>query len=352
MKRAVMLLIVLSFVVAAIPTGLFAAESKELVICDFGGAFSDVLRKVYYDPFEKETGIKVIDTTSPSVAKLKAMVQSGNVEWDVMLGAAGLTGTAIREGLLEKIDYRYFDRKTFNDLFPEAKKLYGVGTFYFSTVIAYRTDVFPTGQHPRSWKDVWDVKKFPGPRIMHSMEVGGDNWEYNLLADGVPMDKIYEEPTDWDRVFKKYDEIKPHTVKFWTQSAEAGQMLSDNEAVIGIGYNGRIQRLIDMGAPLAIDWNEGMLFLEYLMIPKGAPNYENACKFMAFQSRADRQAEFAKAFAYGPVNSKSFAEMSPERARLMPSYPENKKVQFMQDEDWYFKNMSDAITRWQKWTVK
>ena len=351
MRRIMLIILLVTFVGVTLQSEVLAKSRNELVICDFGGVFQDVLKKVYYDPFEKETGIKVIATTKPSIARLKAMVLSGNVEWDIMLGAAGLFGPALKGDLLEKIDYRHFDRKTYNELFPEAKKLYGVGTFYFSEVIAYRTDVFPTGKHPRSWKDVWDVKKFPGPRVMHSMGVAGDVWEINLLADGVPKDKLYEGP-DWDRVFKKFDEIKPHTVKFWTQSAEAGQLLSDNEAVVGIAYNGRIQRLIDLGAPLAIEWNEGMLFLEYLMIPKGAPNYENACKFMAFQSRADRQAEFAKSFAYGPVNSKAFENMSPERARLMPSYPENKKVQFNQNEEWYFNNMADAVERWQQWLVK
>ena len=35
-----------------------------------------------FKPFAEETGIKVIDTSTPNVAKIKAQVDTGNVEWD------------------------------------------------------------------------------------------------------------------------------------------------------------------------------------------------------------------------------------------------------------------------------
>ena len=35
-----------------------------------------------FKPFAEETGIKVIDTSTPNVDKIKAQVDTGNVEWD------------------------------------------------------------------------------------------------------------------------------------------------------------------------------------------------------------------------------------------------------------------------------
>ena len=305
-----------------------AGSGKELVVCSWGGTFDKALRQAYWDPFEKETGIKVIAVGPPRAAKVKAMVDSGKVEWDIVVAGYGIFGQCFKKGLLEKVDYKYFDQKTLDQLYPSAKQDFAVGTFYFSVVNAYNTEAFPTGQHPKSWKDFWDVKKFPGPRSLMSLDVAGaSSWEFALLADGMPVGDLYND-YHLPRAFKKLKEIKPEVVKWWIQSATAGQLLNDKEAVLAAAYNGRIQNLIDKGAPLAIEWNEGMLWLEYLFTPKGAPNYDNAMKFMAFQARADRQAELSKIFSYGPVNKEAFAMLSPERAKTMPSYPDNAAKQF------------------------
>ena len=100
------------------------------------------------------------------------------------------------------------------------------------------------------------------------MQDDGSGWEFALLADGVPLDKVYNRP-DMDRAFKKYKEIKPHIAKFWTQATETGQMLVDKEIVVGSGYNGRIQDLKEQGAPVDYHWNQGRLYLEYILCPRG-----------------------------------------------------------------------------------
>jgi putative spermidine/putrescine transport system substrate-binding protein len=56
------------------------AAGKEVVVCSWGGTYQKALRKAYFDPFEKETGIKVIDASAPEVAKVKAQVDSRNPE--------------------------------------------------------------------------------------------------------------------------------------------------------------------------------------------------------------------------------------------------------------------------------
>jgi putative spermidine/putrescine transport system substrate-binding protein len=342
--------------VVLLPWDTLAQGKKELVICQFGGAAEKALKESMFDPFEKETGIKVIPVTMPNAAKLKAMVDSKNVEWDIMLGAAGLFGTARRQGLLEKVDYKYFDQKTLDELYPEAKHEYGVGIFYFSVVMAYDRDLFKNDP-PQNWADFWNVKKYPGPRTLHSYAPGGSTWEFSLMADGVPKDNVYDRmwPPDYpdmNRIWKKLDEIKPNIVKFWTAPPDPIQLLVDKGVVMAAVYDGRVQNIIKEGAPVAVTYNQGMLYLEYLMIPKGAPNYDNACKFMAFQAKAAIQAEHSRRMPYGPVSAKSFEVLPPEISRNLCSHPENKKVMFRESEKWYEQNMTMMIEKFQNWLVK
>src|SRR5262245_40129245 len=83
------------------------AQSKnELVFVGFGGTYQEGQTKAMFEPFEKETGIKVVQTTGVDLAKLRAQVQSKNVEWDFISIPDRLRYTAVRDGLLMPLDYK------------------------------------------------------------------------------------------------------------------------------------------------------------------------------------------------------------------------------------------------------
>ena len=127
---------------------------------------------------------------------------------------------------------------------------------------------------------MWDVKRFPGPRSMRNHPI--DNLEFALIADGVPMDKLY--PIDFDRAFKKLDQIKPHVTVWWSTGQQPAQLLLDKEVVLATGWNGRFYDLIKKGAPVEIEWNEGALKQGSFVIPKGAKNVYWAKKMLAEMS--------------------------------------------------------------------
>src|SRR5690242_17645677 len=66
-----------------------AHAAGQVVVRNPGGAYSDTQKKYIYDPFTKETGIDVVIVAS-TMAKMLAMVKSGNTELDV--ADAGLDG--------------------------------------------------------------------------------------------------------------------------------------------------------------------------------------------------------------------------------------------------------------------
>src|SRR5262249_48889853 len=62
-----------------------AQGPEQLVVTSWGGNLQEVQRVVYFQPFVKETGIKLVeDEWGGEMAKLRAMVQSGSPTWDVV----------------------------------------------------------------------------------------------------------------------------------------------------------------------------------------------------------------------------------------------------------------------------
>src|SRR5437763_11301037 len=95
----------------AIITKAKAAAANELVFVGFGGSYQEGQTKALFEPFEKETGIKVTQTTGVDLAKLRAQVQSKNVEWDLISIPDRLRYTAVRDGLLTPLDYKIINAK-------------------------------------------------------------------------------------------------------------------------------------------------------------------------------------------------------------------------------------------------
>jgi putative spermidine/putrescine transport system substrate-binding protein len=95
---------------------------------------------------------------------------------------------AAKAGIFEPVDLSDVPTKEFIE---GAVTKYGVGLIYYSYMISYNTNKWQAGKGPASMQDIWDVKKFPGPRSMKLTAVS--NLEAVLLADGVPRN-IHRHP--------------------------------------------------------------------------------------------------------------------------------------------------------------
>jgi len=323
-----------------------ARRDDVLVAVSWGGSYQEAQRKAFFDPFEEEYGVTVLDSGDMDFAKLMAMVESGVVEWDV---CDDETFGVIRGqdlGILEPIDYSLFE--DIDDIIEDAIFEYGVVTIFYSDVIAYNTDVYPTGTHPQSWADFWDVERFPGRRGLY--DYVSPALEQALMADGVPIDELY--PIDAERGFASLDRIRDYIV-WWEAGAQPAQLLSDGELDICSAWNGRIWTVAQEGAPVAIEYNQGILESDSWIIPKGAPHKELAQEFVAFASRADRQAELVQLIPYGPVNKRAFDFISDEMAPFIPTFPANLERQAVKDYMWLGRNENIAplIEAFEAWKL-
>jgi putative spermidine/putrescine transport system substrate-binding protein len=337
---------------AATATGPFvwsrrAGAAGKVVIRTIGGAYEEANVKAIFEPFTKATGIEVVKVPA-SLGKLLAMFEAGNIELDVVdAGELGLLSLS-QKGALEKINYKAWKLTNPEDMDHRRDTM--VADIYFSTVLAYNTQAFPTGKHPKSWAEFWDVKKFPGPRMLTDLAAGVIDVEFALLADGVPKDKLY--PVDLDRAFKSLDRVRPSIRKFWDTGALSAQMLADKEVVLGSIWNGRLQAIADKGAPLAIEWNEAALQVQFWGIMKGAKNGDNAQRFIDFACQPQIQAAHAGFIPYGPTNRQAFKHIKPDVATRLPSSPEHKPKAFLHNAQWWADNRSKVSERWSQWLLQ
>src|SRR5205807_10470269 len=88
------------------------AKPAQIVVNDSGGAMGTWMRKAYFDPFEKTYGIRVVETSPVDFGKLRAMVESGNVEWTVTEIGGQDAIRAERLGLVERPDDTIVERST------------------------------------------------------------------------------------------------------------------------------------------------------------------------------------------------------------------------------------------------
>src|SRR5205809_167956 len=109
---------------------------QQIVVTSWGGAYQEAQRKAYFEPFTKETGIKVVEATGPDAAKIKAMVASGNVEWDVVDVALATVLVLGEQGLTTPIDYGKFDAQTRAGIPSEFRLPNAVGNETWSVVMA------------------------------------------------------------------------------------------------------------------------------------------------------------------------------------------------------------------------
>ena len=322
--------------------------SGEVRVCSYGGVFQAAQREAYFKPFEALSGIKVVETEGPDIAKVKAMVDTKNIQYDVgEFDRASVVNLARKGEYWEPIDYGLFDTDHIDAVFREKDS---VAMLPYGQIIGYRTDVFGD-KAPTDNPDLWDVAKFPGSRSLQAGSGGlAPDLEVALMASGVPKDKVY--PIDIDKAFASLTKIKPHVDKWWTAGAQPAQLLNDKEVVMATAWNGRIYSIQQSGAPVKPIWNNQLLRTDVWAIPKGAPNKGNAQKLSAFITMAVPQARLSYLIPYGFVNDQAAALMQPDRLPQLPTAPDVKKDLLVYNSAWWADNREAVLARWNKFLLE
>jgi putative spermidine/putrescine transport system substrate-binding protein len=332
---------------ALAPGAARAADDNTVVFAGWGGSWQKAERTFYFDPFEKATGIKVIDVPDINLTKIKAMVEAKNVEWDVVQSLGmWVPQKAGAAPLWEALDYN----EIAHDGVPkELMETYGVGVATFAQILAYNTEAFPEGKRPTSWADFWDLKKFPGKR--GTLNQPRYALEMAAMAEGAKFDKVY--PIDVERSLKAWDSLKNDTV-FWEQWPQGPSLLASGELAMTLSSQARINGLLqsESTAPVAFVWNQGIMTTDYLSVPKGTKHKAAALKLIAWMLDAQRQADYAKDTAVGPSNIKALDLLDEKTKETLPSYHYQKGELIAVDSTWWAAHLDAATERWNQWKLK
>ena len=341
-----------ALVAATVAPSLFyipkARAAEQVIVRTPGGVFDDVKKETIYDPFRKETGIEVVPVAA-TIAKLMAMMKSGQNELDLIDTGDSTLLELERANYLQPINYDEFKYTNPADIDPVVRRKYFVGCFVYAMVLGFNSKAIAPGSEPKSWAEFWDLKRFPQRRTLPDMASGTPSLEFALIADGVPMDKLY--PLDIDRAFKSMSKIRSAIPKFWDTGALSSTMMVDNEVAMGAIWSTRAAVAQDQGAPLGIQWNQNAMLVQSYGIPVGAKNLANAKKFIDWSSTPEAQARWLAKYKAIPVNTRAYNATSKDLMDPATKQPWTRSKGFVLDINWWADNRQKVGQYWSKWII-
>lgn len=315
-----------------------AQTVKEIRMLEAGGDSGEAVQAAYIEPFQKKTGIRVVRENPTSLGKLKAMVASKNITTPIVLVPRSWLVQAKTENLLEPLDWAAIAPQPIT---AEAKDSHAIGWSYFSNVMAWRSDV----KAPKTWADFWNVADFPGKRSL--IDDPSVMLPVALLADGVPMDKLF--PIDIDRAFGSLAKIRPHVSVWWTAGSQPPQLLQDKEVAYAMTYSGRVY-----GKPgISMTYNQGILDLSYFGVPKGATPEQKAAAMQFFHELTlpENQVVAMARIPYSGASANLDKMLPADKAALYPTTAGNAKLQFMNDIEGWKAIAPKVEKRWQQFKL-
>jgi putative spermidine/putrescine transport system substrate-binding protein len=328
-------------VVAALPAGsdrALAQGGKTVTLVNWGGIANDAFGNHYGKPFEeKNPGVKVVmDSSGPSAGKIRTMVESKKVIWDLCDSSVTSSILLGSQGLLEEIDYGIVKK---SDLLPNGFAYpHGAAPYSFSSVMLYDAGKFGSDP-PKSWADFLDLKKYPGKRMLRRDALA--SLDALLMGSGVAPQKLY--PLDVKQGLEVLKKIKKDAV-YWTSGSESEQIMRTGEATMGLLWHTRAKVLHEeTKGKLTWTWNQGVLQAGIFVIPKGNPAGKLAHEVLgAACANWEQQIKLLAFLGNGPTNPKAAAAVPQALRKFNPTDLDNTGMQLVLDGEWWGKNYADA----------
>ncbi|BBK41205.1 ABC transporter substrate-binding protein [Allostella vacuolata] len=331
--------------IALLSTLLLAAPGvgsaqETITVAAFGGQYQKQTGDAWFRPAAQKLGLRLSMDIVGTAADVRAHVQGGKTNWDVVLLAGSSCATVAREKLVQPLDYSVIDAAGIPAHMVTERT---VGVLQYSTVLAWNKEQLK-GKEPKSWADFWDVKAFPGPRGFDARATF--SLEIATMADGVPPAQVY--PIDVDRAFRKIAELRPHIATYYANGAVAVQLLKDGEVDMLPLFENRVHELIRDGFPLAFTLNQAIVDINCLVVPNGTPKRDLAMRMIAEIVKPEMNARIAQTSDMSPTNARIFelGLIPAERAQKLSSLPANMTNQLVLDANWWTPVLSELNQRY------
>lgn len=319
-----------------------ALDGVTLTFAGSGGIFQDGQKEALWDPFAAASGATMLQDAFDA-GKLKAMVDSGNVSWDVVnatqFDTARGCGTLYEEYDYSQIDTSKIPEGTITDKCMVPQILYGL-------ILVYNTEKFGDNP-PTSAADFFDTTKFPGKRtVSQSTYVDPQTVEFALTAQGKDVKNL--KPADIEKAFDMYRGLGDNVIG-WTTGAQAQQQLESGEAVMGLVWSGRGYGAAAAGAPVAPMWDQWMIMVDSNGIPKGVKDKQAAFAAVNYSIGAEQQAKMTELTSYGPVNVDAKPNLDKTLSQWMTT--DHLDTGIAPNVDFWVENYDALASAWAGWAT-
>ena len=91
---------------SALIGGVLSAQARDLTVVSWGGSYQDAQKKIYFEPFAKETGKPLLDESwDGGYGVLQAKVKAGTPNWDAVQVESEELALGCADGIYEPIDW-------------------------------------------------------------------------------------------------------------------------------------------------------------------------------------------------------------------------------------------------------
>ncbi|KAA0873623.1 polyamine ABC transporter substrate-binding protein [Nitrincola tapanii] len=281
----------------ALALGAASVQAKEVRVYNW----SDYIAEDTIAKFEAETGIKVIYDVYDSNEVLESKLLSGRSGYDLAMPSNHYVTKYIKAEAIQKLDHAQLpNRELLNPELMEQLEAVDPGSQYSMPYLwgtngyGYNVDrvnaILGEDAPTDSWALLFD------PEITAKLAAGGcgislmDSGEEMLPAalSYLGIDPKSNDSADIAKAAEVITAVQPHITYF--HSSRYISDLANGEICVAAGYSGDILQAADRaveadnGIEIAyvIPKEGAALWFDMMVIPKGAPNYDNAHTLMNF----------------------------------------------------------------------
>ena len=339
-------------------------RGQSLNVVSWGGTYQAAQRQAYFLPFQERFGIHLVEDSPVEYAKIRSMVETGNVTWDVVDSGIRAVQQLGSWGELERLTPAIHNG--YLPGYPEVAitPWSGGGGAVWSTGLAYQKDKINTlwgGKKPNDWTAFWDVEAFPGTRWMGRRVNENIFFAHfartpEVLDTGQGRNSIARlTPEQVDQSFEKLEMIKPSIQFWWTKGTDCPVALLNDEVDMCTAWHGRILNVQSEpgGDNIHYCFECGHLTqTDVFYIPKSSPNKTLAELFIAWTGYPEINVEISNYIPYGPLNLHALplgpGRIAPEVLANLPTSPIALEKAVIVDEVWLGTNINSLAERMER----
>lgn len=313
-------------------------QGKTLTFVSYGGIYQDGQIAALKE-FVDKSGVQLLNDGPTEISKLQAQVEAGNVSWDVV-DTGDFSPFVYCGKLFQKLDFSKLDVSNI----PEGQTgECSVPAMNYGVVLMYKNDTY-NGNPPKSWKDFFDVEKFPGSRALEgSGDLSGGMLEQALLAAGETVDDL--KPEDIETAIEKIRSLGPDTI-FWKTGAESQQLAESGEVDMIAMWTGRAMAAVKNGAAYTPVWQDWLVVMDQMTIPVGVKDPDAAHALINAYIGKSAQEILATHTSYTPIHKDAKPEVDDVTASFMTNTPERAKTGYQQNMKFWVENYELANEKW------